>query len=111
MILELLIAAKLGFAKHALVGLPAVAKDLLKLGANDERVHELPQDAQRHFIVNYVAHQDASLHGGKKVFVVPNGVGADALLVHKILTFTNVRNLGDPTHRNSEEGRNGVLYK
>ena len=56
-----------------------------------------------------VAHQHTPFDGGKKVFVVPNGVGAYTLLVDKVLAFANVRDLGDPAHRNSEEWRYGVL--
>ena len=61
--------------------------------------------------MDYIAHQYTPLDGGKEVFVVPNGVGADALLVDKVLALANVRDLGDPAHRNSEERRDRVLNK
>ena len=61
--------------------------------------------------MDYIAHQYTPLDGGKEVFVVPNGVGADALLVYKVLALANVRDLGDPAHRNSKERRDSVLNK
>jgi hypothetical protein len=108
-ILGLFIAAKLSFAKKAFVGLPTEQENLLELGANNNGVQQCPKESEWNLIMDYVAHEHAALNGLKKVFVVPNGVGSYALLVHKILAFRHMGNFCYPIHGNSQEGRNSVF--
>ena len=48
-------------------------------------------------------------HFGELVFVVPERVGADPLIVHKVMRPAHVGDLGEPGHRNSQQRPHAVF--
>src|SRR6056300_471987 len=80
---------KLG-AKKFLRRFKSKGEDLFQARTDDDRMNEATQKSKRNLVMNPVSHANAPWDGFKKMFVVPNGVGAYTLLVYKVLHRTNV---------------------
>ena len=83
----------------------AEGKDRLYLIVDEKPGCQSADKAFANIVVQDVGHFDASGHLPEMVFVVPEAVGADALLVDEIVILADVGDFGDPVHGNIEEWR------
>ena len=88
----------------------AVIEDCFELASNDERINDCAERTERWDVMNQIADFGLSVgERSKKVFVMPDPIGANALLVHEAVRRINRRNLRQPPNANPEQRSDGVF--
>ena len=76
----------------------AVVEDLPQLAAHPEGVDEIAERAEGQGVGDPVGHEHAAVTRLETVFVIPEPVGADALLVHETDAGVHVADFGEPVY-------------
>ena len=91
-------------------GLETIGKNSLKFFPNEQRMHDSTQKTQGKLITNDIGHLNSIPYVLKMVFMVPKGVGPNALFVHKKLLIAYRFYFRYPSQGNTEKGFYRVGY-
>lgn len=80
-------------------------KDLFQSFSNDKSVHQRSDRSVFQQVVYRVDHFDTAVHRPEVMLVMPKSIRSETLIVHEIVRGVDVGDLGNPSDRYSEQGR------
>lgn len=96
--------------KNLANGVVAELEDSLQSRGDEEGMDNFSQWAEWELVGDLVLHGDRAVTGiGKVMLVVPDAVGADALLIDKIVWLMHLGDLREPCERDAKQRPDPVL--
>ncbi len=83
-----------------------MVKNILQEAAHPVSVHQPAQQSEFQTVVNDIMHFDAVVFRDENVQMMPEAIGAETLLIDKIIGFFDMGDLCNPCPRDPQHGVN-----